>query len=615
MSAKKKTTRKAEIKAQVSGKDRQIKAVSRAEARTEWPVIAILAILLVGVTAAVYWQVSSCEFVRWDDPFYVTENSNVQGGISSSGVVWAFTTSFFANWHPLTWLSHMLDCQLFGLKPAGHHLTSLVFHIANVLLLFWVLIRMTGSVWKSGFVAALFAVHPLQVESVAWVSERKDVLSAFFWLLTMLAYTRYAERPRFRRYILVLLAFALGLMAKPMLVSLPIMLLLLDYWPLKRLSPTDGLRALKPLVIEKMPLFALSAASSAITLKVQATGGAVSSLQSCGFGLRAANAVMSYTAYLAKAIWPSGLACFYPYVKSYPGWQVASSATLLAGLFCLAIIVGARYRFLAIGWLWYVITLVPVIGLVQVGAQCRADRYTYIPLIGLFIIVAWGVPALVARLARTAHASQWTASVALSLVALVVLSAFAVCAKSQVRYWRNSCDLWTRALEVTKNNDFAHNNLANILLKQGNFEQAVYHYSEALAINPRNAEAHNSYGAALDQQGKLDQAIVQYREALKINPKYAKAHVNLGLALGKQNTLDEAVKEFAEAIRIEPGYAEAHLKLATVLYLKGDYAGSWEEVRLVRKYGGSPPPDLLRALQQKMLDPARSAAPDGTRKR
>jgi hypothetical protein len=373
-------------------------------------------------TLAVFWQVLGHDFVNYDDPDYVYRNPNVQSGITLSSIKWAFTTGHAANWHPLTWLSHMLDWQLFGDNPGWHHLTNLFLHIANTLLLFAVLKRMTNALWRSAFVAAAFALHPLHVESVAWVAERKDVLSTLFWMLTIAAYLRYLERPGTGRYLLTLLIFALGLMAKPMLVTLPFVLLLLDYWPLgrfqfgqivksvgqqsrKSLNAFSHWKLSRHLLLEKVPLFALSAISSIVTFLVQRTAGAVTSVETLPLKLRIANTFVSYLTYIQKMVWPSRLAMFYPYPdKTDLIWQTVVFALLLLIISLGVIWLMRRRRYLLTGWLWYLGTLVPVIGLVQVGDQALADRYTYVPLTGLFIIIAWGVPDLIAKWRFRKHA-------------------------------------------------------------------------------------------------------------------------------------------------------------------------------------------------------------------
>jgi Tfp pilus assembly protein PilF len=557
------------------------------------------------VNVFVYASLGHHGFVSFDDGDYVSENPIVARGLTWHGVWWAFTTGYASNWHPLTWLSHMLDVQLYGLDPGPHHLTNEFFHIVNTLLLFGLLQRMTGALGRSAFVAGLFAVHPLHVESVAWVAERKDVLSTLFGILTLWAYVAYARRPGVRRYLAVLLLFALGLMAKPMLVTLPFVMLLLDFWPLGRLTqgPNPASRSIPigarwpigTLVREKLPLLALAALSSIVTFVVQRRGGAVMGLDVIPIRLRVANALVSYVAYLAKMLWPARLAVFYPYFGSLPGWWVAGAILGLVAVSAAVLWVGVRRPYLPVGWFWYLGTLVPVIGLVQVGSQTMADRYTYVPLIGLFIMVAWGVPDLLIR---------WPpARIALPAAAGVVILGCAIAAQAQVQYWESSTALWTHALEVTAGNDvaynnlgnvfakqgklddaiaeysealrikpgyaFAHNNLGRVLANQGKVSEAVEHYSKALRIEPDYADAHNNLGIVLADEGKLDEAIAHYSRALRTKPDFADAHNNLGIALAKLGRADEAIREFQEAVRIKPDYPEAHNNLGIVLASKG----------------------------------------------
>jgi len=452
----------------------------------------LLCLFLVVLTLAVYRQVQNFDFVNFDDHMYITENRHVKEGLTLKSTIWAFTTIHAANWHPLTWLSHMLDCQFFGMNSGRHHLTNLFFHITNSLLLFFVFRKMTGSSWQSGFVAALFALHPLHVESVAWVSERKDVLSAFFWMLTMWSYVWYVEHPGINRYLLVLLFFILGLMAKPMLVTLPFVLLLLDFYPLSRFQfqqSDDGnifqqrsiyLR----LVLEKLPLFVLAAISSAVTLYAQKRGGAVMSLDVIPIKVRIANALVSYIKYIEKMIYPSELAVLYPFQGMLPWWEITGAGLLLVSISFLAIRVIKQSPYYAVGWLWYIGTLVPVIGLVQIGRQSMADRYTYIPLIGLFIVIAWGVPEIVA---------QWRhRKILLTIFATVLLSILMTVTWKHLRHWGNSITLFEHTLEVTSNNYLAHNNLGVALDIQGRTQEAIDHYLKALRIKPDYVEAHNN---------------------------------------------------------------------------------------------------------------------------
>ncbi|MDL1964210.1 MAG: tetratricopeptide repeat protein, partial [Deltaproteobacteria bacterium] len=516
----------------------------------------IISLLLIAAILIAYWQVKNFDFIDYDDESYVTKNPHVRAGLTREGIIRAFTTDHEANWHPLTWLSHMLDCELYGLNPMGHHWTSLQIHIANTLLLFLILQYMTGALWRSAFVAALFALHPLHVESVAWVAERKDVLSAFFGMLTILAYCRYAKQPSIAGYILIILFLGMGLMAKPMLVTLPFLLLLLDFWPLGRLR----FATISRLVPEKIPLFVLSAVSTFVTYFVQQHGGAVTSLEVLPLKIRIANALISYLSYIEKMIWPSGLAVFYPYPERLLGQAVLSGLVI----FCLSVLViqnSHRFPYLVTGWLWYLGTLVPVIGLVQVGSQSMADRYTYIPLIGLFIIVAWGIADILMR--------YQIKRVALAIVYSSVLAFFMISAWFQVRHWQNSVTLFTHTLNVTHNNSHAHYSLGYALARQGKLDKAIVHYSRALQINPNYTIALNSLGYALAHQGKIDKAIVHYSRALQINPDYVNAHNNLGNALAHQENIKGAFFHYYEALRINPDYDGAYFNLGKIYANQG----------------------------------------------
>ncbi len=508
-----------------------------------------LALALVAAIAIVFAPVVRHGFVNFDDPQYISENPFVTGGLSQRGISWAFTAGYAANWHPLTWISHMLDVQAFGLDAGAHHATNVVLHAASALLLFGLLHRVTGAPGRSWFVAALFAVHPLHVESVAWIAERKDVLSTLFWMLTIWAYVRYVSQPRAGRYLTVVVLFALGLMAKPMLVTLPFTLLLLDVWPLGRLP----LR-----VREKLPLLALTIASSVITFVVQQQAGAVKELVELPIGRRAANALVAYVAYIGKALWPGGLAAIYPYPESIASWRVGAALALLAAITALAFRARQRYPYVLVGWLWYLVTLVPVIGLIQVGSQPIADRYTYVPLIGLFIVVAWGVPDLLARW-------PWRFSV-MRAAAVLVIAASAATARAQVRHWRNSVALWEHALAVTTANYRAEGNLGHALASEGRLDEAISHYTAAVRIHPGYAEAHNNLGLALATQGKIDEAIPHYTEAIRSMPDYFDAHGNLGAALAGRGRYADAINHFAIAVRLQPEQGRARQNLARAHY-------------------------------------------------
>ena len=547
----------------------------------------IISLLLIAAILITYWQVKDFDFICFDDKPYVTENRHVQTGLTIKGFTWAFTTFHASNWHPLTWLSHMLDCELYGLNPMGHHWTSLQIHIANTLLLFFILQYMTGALWRSAFVAALFALHPLHVESVAWVAERKDVLSTFFGMLALLAYCRYAKQPSLAKYLLIILFFSMGLMAKPMLVTLPFLLLLLDFWPLKRFRFVTVSR----LVLEKIPLLVPVIISSCLTFIAQQSTGAVKPLESFSLTVRIANAFVSYASYVVKAIWPHNLTVFCPHPgNTLPLWQFFVAILLVGGASVLAIRSLKKYPYIAVGLFWYLGTLVPVIGLVQVGDQAMADRYTYIPLIGLFIIVSWGFSDLL-----TGRHYQ---KIVLTLFAVIILSALTVSTFFQLGYWRNSVALFERAVSITENNCMAHNNLGAVLLKKGKFDKAVLHIKESLRIEPgckaalynlgaalsaqgkfdeavlhynyllninlKDAIVHNNMADVLSAQGKLDEAVLHYNKALKINSDHADAHCSLGSLLARQNKFKEAMFHLAEAIRINPDYAEAYNNIGVI---------------------------------------------------
>jgi tetratricopeptide (TPR) repeat protein len=507
-------------------------------------------------TFAVFYQVRNFAFVNLDDPIYVSENPNIQAGITLKAVKWAFTSGYAANWHPLTWLSHMLDWQLFGSNAGGHHLTNLIFHIANTLLLFIVLQQMTSALWQSAFAATLFALHPLHVESVAWVSERKDVLSTFFWILTMWAYLQYVKHPSIIRYMLIILTFALGLMAKPMLITLPFILLLLDYWPLERF----GQRTFFYLVREKIPFIVLSAVSSVITFLVQRSSDAVVSFTAFPLKFRICNALISYVKYICKMVWPAKLAVFYPHLaRNVSFFYAVMSAVFLLAVTILIIRFAKKHRYLATGWFWYIGALVPVVGLVQVGSQALADRYTYITLTGLFIIIAWGLPELL---------EKWRyRKIILCTSSLIVLFILTALTYLQVQYWKDTVTLGRHALAVTENNCKVHYFMADMYLKQGRCDEAIRHSTEAVRIQPDYTDAINKLGVALHTAGKIDEAVGCYQKALDIDSHFAPANANLGFALVTKGNFAQAVRYFKVAlettdtprIHSELGYALLNL--------------------------------------------------------
>jgi len=506
------------------------------------------------ITLALYLPAVRHDFIQYDDQQYVTENPRVQAGLTGHGLAWAF--GYHAgNWHPLTWLSHMLDCQIYGLNPAGHHLTNVLLHIASTLLLFLVLNRMTGAVWRSACVAALFAWHPLHVESVAWIAERKDVLSAFFWMLTLGAYVKYVETPKAQNarskawYGGALVLFVLALMSKPMAVTLPFVLLLLDYWPLNRISEPGRV------LLEKIPFFALSAVACVLTVAAQEQ--AIVSTAGLPVLQRIAHALVAYQHYLGAMLVPRHLAVFYPYEASISTATVVVSAVVLLFITLLVFRQAKRQPFLAIGWLWFLGTLVPVIGFVQVGEQAWADRYTYLPLIGLFVALVWGVVDLTAN----KRALRW-AAVAVGLVLLVATS-------MQLRHWKNTRTVFEHAAAVTRNNHMAVTLLGSLLAKEGRFDEAKEQYRLALSYKPAYAEGHFFLGHALDQQGQLDEAIAEYNQALRFKPLQEQTHIFLGIALAKQKKYELASVHYRAALKLNPESAVAHNNFARLLHTQG----------------------------------------------
>ena len=534
-----------------------------------WFVVALIAL-----NVFIYEPVRHYDFVAYDDPAYVSENPNISRGLTWPAVIWAFTAEHAGYWIPLTWLSYMADVQIAGMNAGSQHLTNLILHVANSLLLFLLLLRMTGALGKSAFVAALFAVHPLHVESVAWITERKDVLSTCFLMLTLWAYVSYVRRPGVGRYVVVLLWFTLGLLAKPMLVTVPFLLLLLDVWPLQRwalstgtavrpktVSPRERRPAAWLLVWEKVPLLILAAAASIVTMQAQRN--AVTGLDLYPLGLRVGNALVAYLAYIGKMFWPAGLAVLYPYPSSLPGWKVAGSAVILAGIAVVVMRSARRYPYLAIGWLWYLGTLVPVIGLVQVGVQSMADRFTYIPLIGIFIILAWGIPEMLNR--------RPVRQRVIPVVAALAILALTITARGQVRYWQDSVSLWTHTIEVTMDTDqyHAHMALGRVLRGQGRLDESFRHFSEAMRLKPDSAEAKHGLGQVLADQGKIGEAFALLSEAVRLQPDLAEARNDLCLALMLQGNAGEAVGHCTEAVRLRPDSAEARNNLGMVLSSQG----------------------------------------------
>jgi tetratricopeptide (TPR) repeat protein len=528
----------------------------------------ILLLALTGVIFAVYWKVTSYGFISYDDTSYVTENPDIQKGLSFKTAAWAFTTLSNANWHPLTWLSHMLDYDLYGLSPSGHHLTNLLLHAANTILIVILLYYATGQYRQGLFVAALFALHPLHIQSVAWVAERKDLLCAFFWIITLLLYSVFVRRRSVLFYLLSIVSYAMGLMAKPMLVTLPFVMLLWDYWPLGRFGNSAqsgygaGLRGYLGAVVEKIPFIALSVGSSVITYYAQLISEAVVPVKNWSFISRIMNAAVSYVAYIVKMFWPDNLAIIYPLPHTVPLTLALAAGFLLTGISCLIFFFARRrYPYLLVGWLWYLGTLVPVIGIVQVGQQAMADRYTYMPLLGLFIMIAWGFGSLAEN-----HPGR---RLLLSSLAGLVLSALAVCTFIQLSYWKDSITLFSQAVKVVPGNSVACRILGNNLAKEGRTAEGTRYLAEALRIDPQDWIAESDLGLALEGKDRTAEAIYHYTRALTINPRFANAHFNLGNILLKTGKYQEAAGHYLEAIKAEPGRIDARANLGVALYKEG----------------------------------------------
>lgn len=524
-----------------------------------------LCVALAAIILAAYMQVGNHEFLSFDDFTYITNNKHVAGGMTGPNILWAFTSIEAANWHPLTWLSHMTDVRLYGMNPGGHHLTSVAIHTLSAMLLFLLLFRLTGALWQSYFVAAMFALHPMHVESVAWVAERKDVLSTLFWFLTLFIYTEYTAKRKISLYFLTLFTFVLGLMSKPMIVTLPIVMLLADFWPLGRFRHENGqdaqlLNAITPLIKEKIPFFICSLLSGFITLYAQHKGGAVRGLDVLSFQLRSENALIAYVKYIGKTIWPHDLAVLYPFPLSIPLWQVVCSLCILLLISVAVISTGRRHPYLAVGWLWFFVTLVPVIGLLKVGGQSMADRYMYIPATGLFIMAAWGIPELTKGLrCRTGI---------LALLAAAAIFASTVLTWRQLGYWQDNISLYRHTLHVTTGNPSINYNLGLALQRKGDLDAAIHEYREALRVNPEHGNAHHNLGAALASKGDHNAAIHEYREALRLDNNNENAHNNLGAMYVGKGNLDAAILEFREALRINPSYTNAHDNLEAALAQK-----------------------------------------------
>jgi len=527
---------------------------------------------LIAITWAVFGQTVGHEFVNFDDPIYVSENDHILAGLSWQGVAWAFTHIHSHNWHPLTTMSHMLDCQLFGLKPGAHHFVNVLLHSATAALLFFLLAQFTGSpsspqdesvrladrtgtIWSSAFVAAVFAIHPLHVESVAWISERKDVLSGLFFVLTLLAYLYYTRKPNIGRYLTVSILFACGLMAKPMLVTVPIILLLLDYWPLKRLSGPSARRVL----VEKIPLVILSIASAVGTLVAQNEGIGLVRLEVLPLSWRITNALVACLVYIWQMIWPANLALAYHHPGKLPLWQVAGVAALLIAVTLGVFALRKRSPYLVVGWLWYLVMLVPVLGLIQVGGQAHADRYTYLPQIGLSLAATWGVVNF-ARFWRYHGAI-------LGAAAAIIISALALRAADQVWYWHDSERLWRHTLAVTTENDVAHLGLGQLLLDQNRLDDAISELQIVVARHPNDVDARLKLANALsEKKGRMNDAIAQYEAAAKIGAPDPDVETTLANLLLEQGRMEEAIRYYREVVRLQPSSALAHYNLAVGLH-------------------------------------------------
>jgi protein O-mannosyl-transferase len=565
----------------------------------------VLCLLLAAMTVALYNSATHHGFANYDDDRYITTNAHVRAGLSGSTITWAFTSFDEANWHPLTWLSHSLDCELFNLNAVGHHYTSVLFHAANAVLLLLLLVRLTGSTARSLAIAALFAVHPLNVESVAWVAERKSVLAMFFFLLALLAYAWYARRPSVERYVLVGALFAMGLMSKPMVITLPFVLLLLDYWPLGRMrtsllsqadlaeSAAGADQSWWRLVAEKLPLFALSAGSAIVTMFAQRAGGAITFNAAHAPWLRIENALVCYVIYLLKAVWPSRLAVLYPYPHALPLWKAVASAVILAAITFL-VVRYREHRYLPVGWFWFLGTMVPMVGLVQVGNQAMADRYAYLPFVGLFVMVVWGVADVAARFApeqdtaRPEAAALPKKSLSVPLLALTgcVVVALGAATVMQLSYWRDDLTLWTHTLAVTQRNFVAENNAGAVLAQQGRTEEAIVHLRAASEIEPGDPVSQLNLGVYAQQHGDLKQAVMRYEAALQLATDTrirASAFANLGQIYFTQRDYTRARVAFEAAAKLNNPYP-------IQLGLLAQKTGDWNAAAQFYAYGLSTQP-------------------------
>jgi len=526
-------------------------------------------IFLIVTSVIAFSPVAANEFINFDDNGYITENVRVQQGITLQNVQWALTTTYFSYWHPLTWLSHMLDWHLFGANASGHHLMSLFLHIGSVIFLFLFLYKTTNHIWPAAFAAALFSLHPLRVESVAWASERKDVLNIFFTVLCFYAYAFYADEKKVSRYVLCMLFFVLAVMSKPMAVTLPFVLLLLDYWPLNRWgnpyheNTKNGFSSVIKLIGEKIPFFCLSLAASAGAIWAQSKEGTVASLDNVPFMIRTSNAIVAYVSYLGKLLWPVNLAVFYPYEYVLPPWKILFSAAVILVITLIVMYYIRKKPFLFVGWYIYLGTLVPVIGLVQVGSQAMADRYTYVPSLGITFVLAWGIPSIIEN--------QKLRKRFLAPVAVIFLSLLMLLTWQQCHYWKNSVTVFIHAISVTKNNALAHNQLGLAFYEQGRDREALYHFDKTILLQPAQDSAYNNRGAIYLKYGRTEQALQDFNKTLAVNPHYVKAYNNRANLYIQERQYRLAMEDLNEAIRLQPDYVLAYFNRGLLSAGLGDY--------------------------------------------
>lgn len=533
----------------------------------------------------IYYQVVKYDFINLDDPIYVTQNPIVQKGLTPDGIIWSFKKDNPAGlWIPLTWLSLMLDFQFYGFNPGGFHLTNLLLHILNSVLIFLLFVHLTGALWQSSLLAVLFAFHPLRVESVAWIAERKDVLSALFFILTIMVYSKYVRDKSIKSYLLMLLIFLLGLMSKPMLVTLPFLLLLLDYWPLSRidinLTNPSALYKCKggenplSLLFEKLPLILLTVAVSVLTYFTQKGINAISPSDIIPIPNRIKNAQLSYVRYIFKMIWPKNLGIFYPYQPIISGWQTIGAILFLL-MISIFVIWWSSKRYLFVGWFWYIGTLIPVIGIVQSGSQTMADRFTYIPLTGLFIIIAWSFYEIVDKVRYR--------KIILVIFFIFVTTSLMGCTFCQLRFWENSIKLFRHTLDITDQNWLIHYNLGLIFVQEGDIQRGICHYYEAININPNLERVHNNLGSVFLEQGKTKEALMHFKKAIQINPGYGLAYINIGLALAREKRFEEAIEYYKIASKIIPESTKLHFNMALAYIELKDFTNALNEFEILKK--------------------------------